>query len=62
MIEQNLDNGCTKNACYALSTLASSYQAHQVIVEHTSFNQLLNILCKLLVTVTDTETQWFAAM
>lgn len=62
MIEQNLDNGCTKNACYALSTLASTQQAHQIIVEHTSFNNLLNILCKLLTSVSDSETQWFAAM
>ncbi len=62
MIEQNVDNGCTKNACYALSTLASNHQAHQVIVEHNMFNHLLNVLCKLVVTATDTETQWFAAM
>ncbi|CAF0722557.1 unnamed protein product [Brachionus calyciflorus] len=62
MIETNSDNGCTKNACYAVSCLASNEKAHKFIVNNKSFNNLLNTLCKLLTTVKDAETQWFAAM
>lgn len=62
MIEDNVDNGCTKNACYALSCIAVNQQAHQIIIEHKSFLNLIDILCKLLLTVKDPETQWFAAM
>jgi hypothetical protein len=62
MIEQNVDNGCTKNACYAFSCLAANQQAHKIVVEHENFTNLLNILCRLLTTTKDSETQWFAAM
>jgi hypothetical protein len=62
MIEQNLDTGCTKNACYALSCLSSDQQAHVLITEHDCFNNLLNTLSKILLTINDPETQWFAAM
>ena len=62
MIEQNLDNGCTKNACFALSCLAANQQAHQLIVDHSRFETLLGALCELLNKVKDAETQWFAAM
>ena len=62
MIEQNLDNGCTKNACFALTCIAGSVEMHQIIVEHPCFVNLLSVLCNLLVTIKDPETQWFAAM
>jgi hypothetical protein len=62
MIEQNIDTGCTKNACYALSCLSANQQAHAAIVEHACFPDLLDMLCKLLKTIKDPETQWFAAM
>lgn len=62
MIEQNIDNGCTKNACFALSCLAANQQAHQIIVDHSCFESLLGALCDLLNKVKDAETQWFAAM
>ena len=62
MIQQNTDNGCTKNACFALSSLAASKVTHSVVVDHTCFERLLNSLCDLLHTVNDGETQWFAAM
>lgn len=62
MIEANSDNGCTKNACFALSSLASSKETHSVVVDHSSFDNLLNHLCDLLLVNNDAETQWFAAM
>lgn len=62
MIANNSDNGCTKNACFALSSLASSKATQSVVVEHNSFDSLLNSLCDLLLTNNDAETQWFAAM
>jgi hypothetical protein len=62
MIEQNQDFGCTKNACFALSCLAANENAHDIIIKHDSFEKLITSLCKLIVKVTDTETQWFAAM
>lgn len=62
MIEQNVDNGCTKNACYALSCLAVNEKAHQITVDHVCFIKLVDTLCKLLISVKDPETQWFAAM
>lgn len=62
MIEKNLDNGCTKNSCFALSCLSANRQAYEIIVEHACFIGLLNALCNLLVQVKDVETQWFAAM
>ncbi len=62
MVEQDKDFGCTKNACFALSCLAVNEQAHTLIMNHSSFNNLVKTLCKLLVNTFDTETQWFAAM
>ena len=62
MIEQNQDYGCTKNACFALSCLSVNENAHAAIIKHESFEKLIYCLCKLIVKVTDTETQWFAAM
>jgi len=62
MIEQNMDNGCTKNACYALSCLAANSQAYESIVEHLCFDNLVTVLCRLLNSIKDAETQWFAAM
>ena len=62
MIEQNMDNGCTKNACYALSCLAANSQAYETIVEHVFFENLVNVLCRLLISLKDAETQWFSAM
>ena len=62
MIKTNSDNGCTKNACFALSSLEATKSTHSVVVEHGSFDSLLNNLCDLLLTNNDAETQWFAAM
>ncbi len=62
MIEKNAENGCTKNACFALSCLASNAETNHMIVDHRCFFDLLSVLCKLLMTVDDPETQWFAAM
>lgn len=62
MVEQNIDAGCTKNACYALSCLSADEQAHSAITEHKCFLDLVGMLCKLLQTVKDPETQWFSAM
>lgn len=62
MIETNSDNGCTKNACFALSSLAATTSTANVVIEHGSFDNLLNSLCDLLLTNNDAETQWFAAM
>lgn len=62
MIEKNGENGCTKNACFALSCLAANAETNQMIVEHKCFCDLLNVLCKILHGVKDAETQWFAAM
>ena len=57
-----MDNGCTKNACYALSCLAANSQAYESIVEHLCFDNLVTVLCRLLNSIKDAETQWFAAM
>lgn len=62
MIEDNVDNGCTKNACYALSCLATNQQARKLVVENENFPNLLTILCQHLATIKDPETQWFVAM
>lgn len=62
MIEKNAENGCTKNACFALSCLASNTETNQMIVEHSCFTELLITLCELLITIKDAETQWFTAM
>lgn len=62
MIDQNNDFGCTKNACFALSCLAGNDKAHEIIINHDSFEKLMTALCKLLVNTFDAETQWFAAM
>jgi len=62
MIKNNVDNGCTKNACYALSCLAANQQAHKLVVENPNFADLLAVLCQHLSTIKDPETQWFAAM
>ena len=62
MIEVNSDNGCTKNACFALSSLAATKSTANVVIEHNNFDSLLNNLCDLLLTNSDAETQWFSAM
>lgn len=62
MIESNSDNGCTKNSCYALSCLAANQRAHQLIINNENFSDLVNTLCKLLNSVSDSESQWFIAM
>lgn len=62
MIKSNIENGCTKNACYALSCLAANQPAHQLVVENSNFSDLLSVLCRHLTTLKDPETQWFAAM
>jgi hypothetical protein len=62
MIESNMDNGCTKNACFALGCLASDLTAHRMIVEHSCFGNLIQFLLNILLTNRDVETQWFSAM
>lgn len=62
MIERNLDNGCTKNSCYALSCLAANQRIHHLILNNLEFNKLINTLCKLLTNASDPESQWFIAM
>ena len=62
MIENHVDNGCTKNACYALSCLAANQSAHKLVIDSPNFANLINVLCRHLTSIKDPETQWFAAM
>ena len=55
------DSGCGKNACYALSCLASSDQGHKRLLLHTSSDLMLHLLAQQL-SNEDGETAWFAAM
>lgn len=62
MIEQSQDAGSTKNACFALSCLAGNKDAHEMLINHSLINTLLESLIRLVSSFSDTETQWFAAM
>ncbi|XP_027041829.1 uncharacterized protein LOC113669947 [Pocillopora damicornis] len=55
------DSGCCKNACFALSCIASLAQGHQRLLNHEKINSIVDILCSLLA-ATDEESIWFASM
>lgn len=55
------DSGCCKNACFALSCIASLAQGHRRLREHKRINGVIEVLCSLLAS-TDEESTWFASM
>lgn len=55
------DPGCCKNACFALSCIASLVQGHQRLLEHIRINSVVEMLCSLLASK-DEESIWFASM
>ncbi|XP_066020855.1 uncharacterized protein [Pocillopora verrucosa] len=55
------DSGCSKNACFALSCIASLAQGHQRLLNHEKINSIVDILCSLLA-ASDEECIWFASM
>lgn len=55
------DLGASKNACFALSCLASSNDGHARLVGNSDFYHLLSVTSELL-HAEDSETGWFAAM
>ena len=55
------DSGCCKNACFALSCIASLAQGHQHLLNHEKINSIVDILCSLLA-ASDEESIWFASM
>lgn len=55
------DSGCCKNACFALSCIASTAQGHRRVLEHNDINSAVEVLCSLLA-CKDGESVWFASM
>ena len=54
--------GCTKNACYALSSLAAIDEGCKMVLQSGNFHANLQRLMELLVSNDDLEASWFAAM
>ena len=55
------DVGCCKNACFALSCIASTPQGHERLLAHPGIDDVVKVLCTML-TSEDEESVWFAAM
>lgn len=55
------DIGCAKNACFALSCIASFQQGHSRLLAHPEIDTIVSILARLL-SSTDDELVWFSAM
>ena len=55
------DAGASKNACFALSCLATNKDGHTRLLMNTHSDDVLRTLASLL-SSQDTETGWFAAM
>ncbi|KAK2555544.1 Tyrosine-protein phosphatase Lar-like [Acropora cervicornis] len=55
------DSGCCKNACFALSCIASIAQGHRRVLEHNDINSAVEVLCSFLA-CKDEESVWFASM
>ena len=55
------DSGCCKNACFALSCIASLAQGHRRLLEHVHVDSVVEVLCSLLASK-DEESIWFASM
>ena len=55
------DSGCCKNACFALSCIASLAQGHRRLLGHNDVDNVMEVLCSLLASK-DEESTWFASM
>ena len=55
------DTGASKNACFALSCLATNKDGHTRLLKNAHSEEVLKTLAELL-SAEDTETGWFAAM
>jgi hypothetical protein len=55
------DTGASKNACFALSCLATNAEGHSRILNNLHSDDVINTLANLL-NADDSETGWFAAM
>ena len=55
------DAGASKNACFALSCLATNKEGHSRILKNSQTEEVLKTLTELL-SADDAETGWFAAM
>ena len=55
------DTGASKNACFALSCLATNKEGHMRLLNNVYANEVMKRLSELL-SAEDSETGWFAAM
>ena len=55
------DTGASKNACFALSCLATNNEGHGRLLGNSHAEEVLKTLSQLL-SAEDSETGWFAAM
>lgn len=55
------DTGASKNACFALSCLATNAEGHARLLKNIHSDNILRTLSELL-SAEDSETGWFAAM
>ena len=55
------DAGASKNACFALSCLATNKDGHSRLLSNHHSEEVLKTL-SILLSSQDTETGWFAAM
>lgn len=55
------DAGASKNACFALSCLATNKEGHSRLLKNSHSDEVLKTLGELL-SAEDAETGWFAAM
>jgi len=55
------DPGASKNACFALSCLATNREGHSRLLRNGQSEEVLRVLSELL-SSEDSETGWFAAM
>jgi len=55
------DTGASKNACFALSCLATNFEGHFRLLSNKHSEEILKTLSGLL-NAEDSETGWFAAM
>ena len=55
------DTGASKNACFALSCLATNKDGHTRLLKNSNSDEVLKTLSELL-SAEDAETGWFAAM
>ena len=55
------DTGASKNACFALSCLATNSDGHSRLLNNVHSDDILKTLA-ILLNAEDPETGWFAAM